>query len=1103
MKPIFHFLVAIVAALFSILSASSQERIPSVNTKELVIDGVHAYDIGEYEDALEYFEQINPNDTNGYLAFYETALTLNALEKYDECIELIENCKPSFWDEDPLLYNVYCNALEEADQIPKALEWYDKGMEAWPLNASIVYNKGVTLWADKQYEEALKVFERTLELNPFHWYTHRQLGIICANEGYLTEAMMCFNMCLLSEYDYYYSAPILEQMYKISSSNYSGESEGVNIYGEDGVSPHEELSLFIKNRVALDKKKYKFKHKFSKEPIIRQNHLLVNNIQYDSDDDSFWGRYYTKHFSNIVQKKGFESFGYGTFMGFADANPKIGKTILKKKAIVVDYLIWARENWGGYFSEIEVPFKGELAKKDVYRWNSGTVYLIGYTSEEDADGYGETYNTSGSLSGKGSYNNGEKDGFWVNYHPDGSVSGEYNYKNGEPEGLSVYYDEFGDRQGSLSFVDGELDGPSSNYQAGVLNYSGTLGGKGFDGPFKSFFPDGKVKSSYTMDEGAADGEFRSYYANGKLETEFTRVDGEIQGEIKTYFPDGKLYKSVQFEDDEENGPFVFYYYNGNKSSEGEYKNGKKIGTYKTYFNDGTLSTEIVFDESGKETGIETNYVNQGWKISEFDYKKGEVVAYRFYDKDGNTVKEDKRKGGQFYYEPVDKDGTITAKGTYASGDKGEDGEWKYFDRNDYLTSVVNYDDGEREGLYTSYYANGQIDVECNYEEGNRNGYYKQNYRQGQIYVQGWIDEGEQEGLWEYYYEDGTISERNYYIDDELHGYAEDYSPDGVRYFAGDYRFGNLMGLVIFDTTGVELNYYPIDTGLVIIEQYSAFGYLEAEKVYNNRSAYGEWRWYHPNKQISSTGVFVDGDRDGKWTWYHHNGKISQEGSYFLGKQTGEWRSYYENGQLDEIEFFEYGELTGMNTNYYDNGKLATEIEYVLGTKHGLAKYYNSEGKLQMMRNYEFDEIISIAIDNLDSDNPTWITLKDETGDVVTKYPNGKTARSYSIKKGEFQGEYLDYYDNGQLLDSQNYLDGERHGEYKAYYKDGTLEAEGNYVHGELIGEYLTYHPNGKLETKSTYVNGEAHGWSEEYNAQGKLILREYYYAGSLEIIEKL
>jgi len=659
MKPNSYLLLTLIYLFSFSLNLHSQERIPRVNTTELVIDGVNAYDNGEYEDALEYFEQINPNDTNGFIAFYEIALTLNGQEKYQETLDHIDSGKPSFWEQEPQMYNVYCMALEETDRMEEALDWYDKGQEQWPLNASILYNKAVALWADEQYEEAFKTFERTLELNPLHWNTHRQLGVICADEGYLAEALMCFNMCLISEYDYSYSYPIINFMEEIVSSNYSGEKKGINIYGEGGVSPHEELTLFIKNRVALDKKKYKFKHKFFKYNIIKQNHLLISNLNYDSDDTSIWGKYYTKHFSEVWDQGYFEDFGYSTFIGIASRGSKEDKVITKNKNSVINYLGWAKTNWWDNFSEIETPFKGEISTNKVYRYTNGVIYLVGHDSEEDADGYGETYYSTGVLSGKGNYSDGELDGEWIYFNQDGSLSGEFNYKDGEMDGVVVYYDEFGDRLGMRTFDDGEPQGLGRNYNSGVLSYEAIIEDGDLEGDFTTFFPDGSVEQTYTMNGSEPDGDYKSYYSNGEIETEFTREDKEVQGTIKTYFPGGKLYKEVEYEDDEENGPFVFYYYNGNKSSEGTYENGNYKGSYKTYFNDGTLASETIYDESGKENGLETNYVRQGWKLSEYEYKKGEITSYKFFNEAGDVVSENKRKGGKFYYESVDKDGTIT------------------------------------------------------------------------------------------------------------------------------------------------------------------------------------------------------------------------------------------------------------------------------------------------------------------------------------------------------------------------------------------------------------------------------------------------------------
>lgn len=135
-----------------------------------------------------------------------------------------------------------------------------------------------------------------------------------------------------------------------------------------------------------------------------------------------------------------------------------------------------------------------------------------------------------------------KEGLYVKLDPKGTKIEEAQYKNDTLHGWRILYGETGDTQ--------------------------TL-------------------EHYHM--GAFDGEFKVFYDNGKLKLQGYYEDNEMSGKWKGYYDNGKLKEEVQFQNNAENGPFVEYYDNGKLKAEGSYLNGdSEQGELKEYNNSGEL-----------------------------------------------------------------------------------------------------------------------------------------------------------------------------------------------------------------------------------------------------------------------------------------------------------------------------------------------------------------------------------------------------------------------------------------------------------------------------------------------------------------------------------
>lgn len=88
-----------------------------------------------------------------------------------------------------------------------------------------------------------------------------------------------------------------------------------------------------------------------------------------------------------------------------------------------------------------------------------------------------------------------------------------------------------------------------------------------------------------------------------------------------------------------NGDYVSYYENGKTNSQGKYKDGVQIGNWVYYNKYGEKTEEMFYDEKGKKTGLYKQYDIDGILFNEIDYKNGNPIAYRFFDKNGTVLKD--------------------------------------------------------------------------------------------------------------------------------------------------------------------------------------------------------------------------------------------------------------------------------------------------------------------------------------------------------------------------------------------------------------------------------------------------------------------------------
>ncbi|HYG01274.1 MAG TPA: toxin-antitoxin system YwqK family antitoxin [Chryseosolibacter sp.] len=222
--------------------------------------------------------------------------------------------------------------------------------------------------------------------------------------------------------------------------------------------------------------------------------------------------------------------------------------------------------WKSYFED--GVLKGEIDYIDDHGtftefYHSGKVLSEGPRVGQRNVGHWRFFAEDGTIYSEGEYANGKKNGEWIDYHSTGKTASRGRYENDIPVGDWEYY-----------FDNGQLSGTSAYSSAGQKS-----------GYWKTYSPDGKVKSEITYEKGV--GEYREYYASGKLKVKGKIIQDKKEGKWEYFYEDGV--KEGECEYSNGKGTYFGYYKNGGLQTKGAIDGDTKTGTWEIYENDGNLS----------------------------------------------------------------------------------------------------------------------------------------------------------------------------------------------------------------------------------------------------------------------------------------------------------------------------------------------------------------------------------------------------------------------------------------------------------------------------------------------------------------------------------
>lgn len=445
----------------------------------------------------------------------------------------------------------------------------------------------------------------------------------------------------------------------------------------------------------------------------------------------------------------------------------------------------------------------------------------------------EVKDSEGTLLAKGNYKDGKLDGEWIYYYENGEISSKKNYSKGQLNGLYTDYKKGNILNYTDHLKEGGSDGLYESFAHDKLYFSLYSKDGNNNGPFKYYYPNGKISSegffvnrerNYNYYEYTIDGNIKikktyvdnqivqetRYDQKGNVESEFnfanktgvfeiknpknqilTRYElkNGVRNGLTTVFQlDGTKNSEFQFLNDVRHGPYKFFYPNGILSSEGVYYSGVAHGQFNYYdqFGNIRIKTQYVYD---KENGDVIQYFPNGKVYVTYqtlnDLEHGEK---KFFNYDGKAIASIQYElGTPVSYKVLNAQRELGDSQIIKGGNAQIESKYP----NGKTAFTINFEKGLREGKSEAFEENGQPISSNNYKKDKLQGERLQYHETGKIFKREFFDSGEFNGLVEIFDPAGNphISIKYYY--DIIHGEVKLYK-NGKLDQTKIYDSGNLV-----------------------------------------------------------------------------------------------------------------------------------------------------------------------------------------------------------------------------------------------------------------------------------------------------------------------
>lgn len=668
--------------------------------------------------------------------------------------------------------------------------------------------------------------------------------------------------------------------------------------------------------------------------------------------------------------------------------------------------------------------------------------------------------------------------------------------NGKSEGKYKYLNEDGNLAGKLNFKNSELDG----YQK-YFDEKGTL-------IEEKSFKNGKLHGTRT-----------AYYLNGLKSVVENYSDGLLDGLGTSYYVNGGKQCEVNFVKGERDGKMVCLYPNGSIKSESNYSNGKLNGLYASYNEVGDI-TETYTCVNNSIDGKYIEYHDGKSIKSEAVYANGTIKdSYKMYYSNGKLEKENTYEAGK-----IKKSITYFPTGKMATESLFNDNEemetYNYFDSNGNKYFEEKYKSGELKSA-VQYTKNSQKPVEMSLSSKP----FVMKDFDGNELASGNFEKGKKTGEWKHHFSSGTKRLQEFYSQGNQNGLSYDYNKNGLINGIKNYSNDTINGLYeVYENGRLDRN-YSYDKGRQNgpYKTFYADGSLKSEGFLVNGGTNFEKLGYWQNGTLSRKEKYIEDTLTSMET-YNHKGE--KENSFDCKNKTGKFTTSHNNGTTILTNELVNGTLNGKLLEKDKNNNPITETEFINGARHNAYKDYSPLGTIYRESTFYAGQMNGLdklydMVGNLRYTNER--TFGDENGKLTRFYHNKMKMQECQQLNGSFEGDFtyfnqkgepvliIGYQDNsikyyikkdktGALNEKVEVID--ETADIKSSYPNGKIAIAIKYVKGNVEGKLTINNELGKPEYESNNTNNLLNGERVEYYANGKVYKKEQFINGNFDGLQE-
>ena len=278
----------------------------------LVAQGVKHHDQGEYQQALEVFQQALNLDPKSAQVKYEMALTYLELEDYQTAEKLSKKVAETKNEHRLSGYLTYGASLDLQGKSKQSIKVYEKAIDQFN-HYLLYYNHAVSCINADQVDKALNSVVQAIELNKGHASSHLLLSKIMEQRSVRIKTMLPLYYFLLLEPNSQRSALEYKILRKHLATGVSKSDEGINLQlsmpseADQGFGAAELMISLSQANNNLEENQGK-----SDLKLFSENNELIFSVLGELNEEKsgiFW-EFYVPFFNRLVQNELVEVYSY-------------------------------------------------------------------------------------------------------------------------------------------------------------------------------------------------------------------------------------------------------------------------------------------------------------------------------------------------------------------------------------------------------------------------------------------------------------------------------------------------------------------------------------------------------------------------------------------------------------------------------------------------------------------------------------------------------------------------------------------------------------------------------------------------------------------------